>query len=89
MKKVRYGSTTAVETSAAGVTGLLCKSPDGTFFFRVTSADGELEDYYIRHDDIKITVSADELASFYKFEDGEGVLDHSSSVLGLYQEWKS
>jgi hypothetical protein len=83
MKKVRYGSTTAVETTAASVTGLLCKSIDGAFFFRVTGADGKLEDYCIRHDDMKITINADELASFYKFEDGEGVLDHSSTVLGL------
>jgi hypothetical protein len=84
MKKIRYGNSTAIETSAAGVTGLLCKSLDGTFFFRVTGSDGELEDYCIRHDDMKITINADESASFYKLPNREDwLLDHPSTVLGL------
>jgi hypothetical protein len=86
MKKIRYGNSTAIETSAAGVTGLLCRSIDGRFFFRVNGNTDHFEDYYIRHDDMTITIAADELASFYKFEDGEGLLDHSSTVLGLKAE---
>ena len=83
MKKVRYGQKIATETPANGVTGLLCKSLDGKFFFRMRNEKGEFVDYTLRHDDMKITISQDELASFYEFRDGEGVLDHSSNVLGL------
>lgn len=83
MKIIQYDSTTAVETSAAGVTGLLCRTADGSFFFRVKGNGDKFEDYHIRHDDLTVTISANELASFYKFPNGEGLLDHSSSVLGL------
>lgn len=83
MKRIYYGSTTAVETPAAGVTGLLCRGADGSYFFRVKGNDDEFEDYFIKHDDITMTISASDLASFYKFPNGDGVLDHSSSVLGL------
>lgn len=83
MKRIHYGSTTAIETPAAGVTGLLCRTADGSFFFRVKGNGDKFEDYYIRHDDLTVTISANELASFYEFPNGEGFLDHSSSVLGL------
>lgn len=83
MKRIYYGSTTAVETPAAGVTGLLCRTADGSFFFRVKGIGDKFEDYLIRHDDMTITISASELVSFYKFPNGEGFLDHSSLVLGL------
>ncbi|MGA8514651.1 MAG: hypothetical protein WB821_07750 [Burkholderiaceae bacterium] len=83
MKKVLYGQKVATETPANGVTGLRCKTLDGKFFFRVRDERGEFVDYLLRHDDMKVTISQDELASFYAFGDSEGVLDHPSSVLGL------
>jgi hypothetical protein len=86
MSTVRYGHETATETPAGGVSGMLCKSIiDGriTFFFRVTAANGETQDYDLRHDDLSITIAQDELASFYRLENGKQILDHPSSVLGL------
>jgi hypothetical protein len=83
MKKVRYGQKIATETPANGVTGLLCKSLDRGFFFHIRNEKGDFVDYTLRHDDMKVTISQDELASFYKLDGDEGVLDHSSGVLGL------
>ncbi len=65
---------------------MLCKSiVDGriTFFLRVKVANGEFEDFDLRHDDLSITIAKDELASFYRLESGRQILDHPSSVLGL------
>ncbi len=86
MNQVRYGQEVATEIPAGGVSGMLCKSVvDGhiTFFLRVKATNGEFEDYDLRHDDLSITIAQDELASFYRLENGRQILDHSSSVLGL------
>lgn len=86
MSQVRYGQEVATETPAGGISGMLCKSiVDGriTFFFRVTAANGDTQDYDLRHDDLSITIAQDELASFYRLENGRQILDHPSSVLGL------
>ena len=44
--------------------------------------DGTFTDYEIRHDDLSVTINADELASFFQIDD-RFVLDHSPQVLGL------
>lgn len=88
MHQVLYGQVNATETSAGGVSGVLCKSTVGeqtSFFFRVASPEGEIQDYQLRHDDLKITIDQDELVSFYRLETGEQILDHASRVLGLDQ----
>ncbi|MDO5626319.1 MAG: hypothetical protein Q4G71_16730 [Pseudomonadota bacterium] len=76
---------TAIETPAAGVSGVLCRSWDEqgrpACFFRVTQVDGSFKDYRLRHDDLSVTIASDELASFYETVDGDGWLDHPSSVL--------
>jgi hypothetical protein len=82
MEMVRYGKALASVTSAAGVRGCLLRSIDGSFFFRVYSYDGEFTDYEIRHDDLEVTISSDELASFYSIGE-DRLLDHSPEVLGL------
>lgn len=70
------------EKNAAGVSGILCRSIDGRYFFRIYHGDGEFDDYDLLHDDISVTIAADQLASFYEDENGEKFLDHSSQVLG-------
>ena len=82
MATVRYGTSAAVVSPAAGVAGFLLKSADGSFFFRVYYAGGEFTDYDIRHDDLEVTISPDALASFYQIGDRR-ILDHSPEVLGL------
>jgi hypothetical protein len=86
MTRVRYGQSIATETPAGGVSGVLCKTVyDGkvSFFLRVKVANGEIQDYMLAHDDLSITIAEDELASFYRLENGQQILDHSASVLGL------
>ncbi len=82
MLKYIYGKRVAQVTPAEGVTGFLCKSVDGEFFFRVYKENGEFDDYDIRHDDLQVTISTDALATFYQIGDDK-ILDHSPSVLGL------
>ena len=81
---VRYGKTIAAVRPASGVRGILCRSVDGSVFFRVTHADATFTDYDFRHDDLPITIDADSFASFYHCG-GDLFLDHSPEVLGLAQ----
>ncbi len=83
MKQVVYGQQTATETPAGGVTGVLCRSIDNIYFFRIYHEDKTFTDYDLRHDDMTITIAADEMASFYRFENEDGVLDHSSDGFAL------
>lgn len=82
-RQVMYGNRLAEVTSAAGVRGVLCKSPDGDgYFFRVYAEDHTFVDYELRHDDLTVTIAEDELASFYRVGD-KRILDHSPDVLGV------
>jgi len=82
MTTVRYGSSAATVSPAAGVTGFLLKGTDGSFFFRVYGSSGDFTYYDIRHHDLEVTISPDALASFYQIGD-RLLLDHSPEVLGL------
>ena len=79
---VRYGNATAEATPAGGTTGVLCRGIHGEHFFRVYDRQGEFTDYALRHDDLTVTIAADELAAFYRIGD-DHLLDHSPEVLGL------
>ena|SRR5690606_33766326 len=81
-QKVLYGNCTATVRTAGGVRGVLCKSANGDFFFRVYAQDHSFTDYELRHDDLEATIAPDELASFYHVGD-ERILDHDPGVLGL------
>jgi hypothetical protein len=70
------------EKNAAGVSGMLCRSIDGQYFFRIYHGGGAFDDYDLLHDDISVTIATDELASFYEDENGGKFLDHSSNVFG-------
>lgn len=69
--------------SAKNVTGFLCRSSNGRYFFRVYDKDGEFVDYDISHTDLEVTISSDCDATFYENEKGETYLDHSPETLGL------
>ncbi len=78
MKQAVYGKQTATETPAGGVTGVLCRSIDNTYFFRIYHEVKTFTDYDLRHADMAITIAADEMASFYTMKNGNKALDHSS-----------
>ncbi|MCJ8331110.1 MAG: hypothetical protein HRT89_16385 [Lentisphaeria bacterium] len=61
--------------------GILCKSFDGRFFFRVRDANGSFRDYTIAHSDLTIEIQ-DEEAFIYE-KNGEYYIDHSPATLGL------
>ena len=81
-RKYLYGNQEVSAVSANGVAGMLLRSFDGSYFFRVYHDDGAFTDYELRHDDLSVTISEDALASFYKLGD-TNILDHAPEVLGL------
>ena len=80
-----YANSRAEEESASGVSGVLCRDSEGSYFFRVYHSDRSFTDYQLRHDDLPVTIGQDALASFYRLHD-HNVLDHSPQVLGLERE---
>lgn len=86
--KYLYGGKPVEVQSAAGVRGVLIRTFGGDMTFRVYHDNGEFTDYDIRHDDLAVTIDADELAAFYKLDGGD-VLDHSPGVLGLQKVQES
>jgi len=81
----RYANSRAEEETASGVSGVLCRDSEGSYFFRVYHFDKSFTDYELRHDDLPVTIAQDALASFYRLHD-HSVLDHSPQVLGLKRE---
>ncbi len=77
-----YGGKPAAVKTAAGTAGILIRTFDGELLFRVYRTPDDFIDYEIRHDDLSVTIAAEELAAFYKIE-GRNILDHSPQVLGL------
>lgn len=82
MKKVRYGGHIASAKSAAGMRGVLCRSTDGEYFFRIYRGSGRFTDYELRHSDLTVTIAEDEEATFYRVGKN-AILDHSPETLGL------
>ena len=80
--KYLYGNVSAEVDSAAGVQGMIIRTFDGSFMFRVYRDPEHFTDYEIRHDDLSVTIDADALAAFYKIGE-HNILDHSPRVLGL------
>ena len=77
-----YGQLPAEVRSAAGVKGVLIRTAGGAIVFRVYDGPERFTDYEIRHNDLSVTIDADELAAFYKVGERD-ILDHSPQVLGL------
>lgn len=77
-----YGGRKYGVSSAQGVSGVIIKTSNSKYCFRVYSESGEFTDYDLIHEDLAVTISAGELASFYSSEEAN-FLDHSPEVLGL------
>lgn len=77
-----YGGLPAEVRSAAGMKGVLIRTAGGATVFRVYDGPERFTDYELRHDDLSVTIDADELAAFYKVGERD-ILDHSPQVLGL------
>jgi hypothetical protein len=80
--KYLYGELPAEVESAVGVKGVLIRTFDGAVTFRVYHDREHFTDYEVRHDDLSVTIDAEELAAFYKVGERD-ILDHSPQVLGL------
>lgn len=78
---VLYGKQPAKVNPADGLEGFLCRSIDGSYFFRIYHEDGAFTDYDVRHYDLVITIH-DESVFLYELPDGN-VLDYGPEALGL------
>ena len=67
-------------TSANGVQGILLRTLNGTYCFRVYDADHNFIDYDLTHSDLCVTIT-DPDAFFYR-DDNIDRLDHSPATLG-------
>ena len=61
---------------AKGTKGVLIYSMNNEFVFRVYKEDHTFTDYDILHCDLDVTIDSED-ATFYEFEEGENILDHS------------
>lgn len=64
--KFRYGELPADVRSAAGLKGILIRTLDRGMMFRVYDDHEHFTDYEIWHDDLSVTIDADELGAFYR-----------------------
>jgi hypothetical protein len=67
-------------TSANGVKGVLIRTLNGTYRFRVYDADHNFVDYDLTHSDLSVTIT-DTDAFFYR-GDNRDRLDHAPATLG-------
>jgi hypothetical protein len=69
-------------TSANGVKGILIRTLDGTYKFRVCDAEQNFIDYDLTHSDLCVIIT-DPDAFFYR---GDNIdrLDHSPATLGIF-----
>ena len=86
-EKYKTSKGTALRvTNAAGAKGFLIRDAiDHKWYFRVYEAEDKSNfvDYALRHLDLQVRISSDEMAAFYQDEDGNAWLDYSPEVLGL------
>ena len=65
--------------SAKGQKGYLLYTMDREYVFRVYREDRSFTDYDILHCDLELTINDDD-ATFYEFDDGRSILDHSYEI---------
>jgi hypothetical protein len=68
-----------IQKPAKGVKGYLLYTFNNETVFRVYGEDHSFTDYDIHHCDLELTINDDD-ATFYEFEDGRSILDHSYSI---------
>jgi len=61
---------------AKGTKGYLIYTMNDEYVFRVYKEDHSFIDYDILHCDLELTINDDD-ATFYEYEDGRNILDHS------------
>lgn len=68
-------------TPAKGTKGFIIRTFGelGDWFFRVYNEDHTFTDYRLEHCDLEVTIECDD-ARFYKYENGEHVLDYSYEI---------
>ena len=66
---------------AKGTKGYLLYTLNKEYMFRVYKEDHSFTDYDILHCDLELTINDDD-ATFYNFDDGRSILDHSYEVAG-------
>lgn len=66
---------------AKGQKGYLLYTMNKEYVFRVYKEDHSFTDYDILHCDLELTIN-DNDATFYDFDDGRSILDHSYEVAG-------
>jgi hypothetical protein len=66
---------------AKGTKGMLLYTMNNEYVFRVYKEDHSFIDYDILHCDLELTINDDD-ATFYEFEDGRNILDHSYTIAG-------
>jgi len=73
-------------TSANGVQGILLRTLNGTYKFRVYDAEHNFIDYDLTHSDLRVTIT-DPDAFFYRADRHDNLdrLDHSPATLGIYE----
>lgn len=61
--------------------GCLLYTINNEYVFRVYKEDNTFIDYDILHCDLDVTIDSDD-ATFYEFDDGRNILDHSYEIAG-------
>ena len=67
---------------AKGTKGFLIYTMNDEYVFRVYKEDHSFIDYDILHCDLELTINDDD-ATFYEFEDGRNILDHSYEISNI------
>ena len=67
---------------AKGTKGMLLYTMNDEYVFRVYKEDHTFTDYDILHCDLELTIMDDD-ATFYEFEDGRNILDHSYEISNI------
>ena len=68
--------------SAEGMKGFLLYTMNKDFVFRVYNKDHTFTDYDLLHSDLEVTINGGD-ATFYEFEDGRNILDHSYEMSNI------
>lgn len=68
--------------SAEGTKGFLLYIMNNVYVFRVYKEDHTFTDYDLLHSDLEVTINGDD-ATFYEFEDGKNILDHSYEMSNI------
>lgn len=68
--------------SAEGTRGVLLYIMNNVYVFRVYNEDHTVTEYDLLHSDLEVTINGDD-ATFYEFEDGRNILDHSYEMSNI------